>query len=238
MNPHRVVYTTTVLHAAVNKHMTSAERAWTLSYFEHWETECRRIAADDANSPESIAFTLHQALDKEVQALLAQSPRAGQVQCRRGCGSCCKVSVDVYPQEAVLLRSYAESQGIAIDEARLDRQAGKTADTWHELSDEDRACVFLGANQECQVYEHRPGTCRKYLVVTPREQCDMRANPGGNVGILPSIPAEIINSAAVTAYGAGNMARQLVRTRPGAPTMPADPRSAVLARSGAPAGGS
>ncbi|HKX40906.1 MAG TPA: YkgJ family cysteine cluster protein [Burkholderiaceae bacterium] len=143
------------------------------------------------------------------------SKHGPDIKCKRGCAACCHLSVDVSPQEAILLRVIAKDQGIPIDEARLDRQASKSFDTWHELPVEDRRCVFLGEDNACRVYEHRPGACRKYTVKSDPERCDMDKYPGGEVAIVFDVEAEIIQSAAMTVFGARSMAEQLIATREG-----------------------
>jgi len=188
--------------------MQDDERRVALECFKHYRKEWVRIEHEAI--PESVAFSIHNAVDDSMRRMLATSEHAPNVQCRKGCAACCHVHVDVFPQEAQLLLMLAHDDGIEIDYARLARQATKNADTWRELSIEDQRCVFLGEDRACRVYEHRPGNCRKYLVVTEPDLCDMNKHPGGKVGKLFSLEAEIQHSAAMTVYGADNLAKLLL----------------------------
>lgn len=190
--------------------MSRREREAALDCFEHWRGECERIGPAE---PERVAHTVHGVIDDHMQHMLATSKHGPEVKCRKGCAACCHLHVDVFPQEAHLLRMVAADAGIEIDEARLARQASKDDSTWRELSPEDRRCVFLADDLRCRVYEYRPGACRKHLVKSDPDRCDMAKHPGGKVAIVFSAEAEIVHSAAMTVYGAGNMAAMLLRTR-------------------------
>lgn len=104
----------------------------------------------------------------------------------------------------------ARAEGIEIDAEKLARQASVP---WDQLPIEDQRCLFLSADNECRVYEHRPGACRKYMVKSNPDLCDTTKHPGGEVAIVFSMEAEIISSAAMTVYGAGDMATMLLKTR-------------------------
>lgn len=187
--------------------MTDAERAMALDCFKHWQGECERIGTGD---PLRVAFTLHEIIDEHARAMLKKSPHGPDVKCRAGCAACCSIHVDISPHEAALLLAWCREYGIAIDRTRLERQATKTDATWHELAPKDRACVFLAEDRTCKVYEHRPGSCRKYFVKTDPDLCDMAKHPGGKVGVVFDVQAEVIHSAAMTVYGGGGMAAQLL----------------------------
>lgn len=227
-------YTSDSLRGATER-MNTAQRRAALSCFEHWIDQVRRIAFQPAIN---VAYTLHQQTDEHIAQLLAKDPRAKDVQCRKGCSACCHLNVDVFPQEAQLLLAVVAEQGITIDEAKLARQAGKTLDAWRELPHEDRACVFLGADQTCQVYEHRPSACRKYLVVTDPALCDVQKNPGRQVARLFHIETEIMFSAAMTEYGVSGMAQALLTARqaPQATFRPPHPEKPAADDPGQPAG--
>lgn len=188
--------------------MTPKARQHARECFEHWLVEWTRIRS---NAPERVAVTVHEVVDEHMQHMLATSAHGPEVKCRKGCASCCHQIVDVFSHEAALLLMIAEHDGIEIDEARLMRQAKKDARSWRDLAPEDQRCIFLSDSRECRVYEHRPGACRKYAVMTDPDLCDMVKHPGGKVGIVFSVEAEIVNSAAMTAYGVGNMAAMLLK---------------------------
>jgi Fe-S-cluster containining protein len=190
--------------------MDDESRHAALDCFEHWRSECERLTPED---PKNVAHTVHAIIDERVQHMLATSKHGPEVTCTKGCAACCHLQVDINPREAELLRAVAAEAGIEIDEARLARQATKNPDTWRELAPEDRRCVFLAEDRTCRVHEHRPGACRKYHVLSDPDLCDMEKHPGGKVGIVFDVEAEIIHSAAMTVYGAGSMAAMLLRAR-------------------------
>lgn len=191
--------------------MDDRDRAAALDCFEHWKSQWKRTQSGE---PQSVAYTVHCLIDERMQYMLATSKHAPQVKCRKGCAACCHMSIDIFPQEAVLLRMLAQHEGIEIDEARLARQATKDVLTWGELAPEDRACVFLAEDRSCRIHEHRPGACRKYLVKTDPELCDLHKHPGANVGVVFELQAEIAHSAAMTVFGSGSMAAMLLKHQP------------------------
>jgi len=201
-----LAYISSTLKGATAK-MTLREKSEARECFEHWRSECQRIGP---NPPEVVAHTVHAIIDERMQHMLATSVHGPDVQCRKGCASCCRLQVDVYAHEAELLHLIARVDGIEIDAEKLARQASMP---WHQLPIEDRRCLFLSADNECRVYEHRPGACRKYMVKSEPDLCDMDKHPGGEVAIVFSMEAEIISSAAMTVYGADNMAAMLLKTR-------------------------
>lgn len=209
MNP-ELSYVSSTLKGAAQV-MGDKDRRLALDCYEHWRAQWTHIAAED---PKCVAYTVHDVTDERMAHMLATSEHGPEVQCRKGCAACCHLHVGVFPQEAELLLEHAREQGIEIDQARLARQATKTADTWNELAPEDQRCVFLAEDRSCQVYEHRPGACRKYLVKTDPDLCNMHKHPGGKVGIVFSVEAEIVHSAAMTVYGAGNLAAMLLQHMP------------------------
>ena len=202
-----LAYISATLKGAAER-MPDRERIDARACFEHWRNECTRLAPEPR---ESVAFTVHEVIDERMALMLKATGHGPDVQCRKGCGACCHLQVDIFDREAELLLMMASEQGIEIDEAKLARQASKAnTEAWNELSHEDRACVFLADDQSCRVHEHRPGACRKYLVKSPAELCDTSKHPGGEVAIVFDVEAEIVQSAAMTVYGAGSMAAKLL----------------------------
>lgn len=194
------VYASATLKAALDRmSLKKCEMAFAL--FDHWVSECERI--DKEADPLSLAYSFHEKLDEQMQHLLATSPHAKDVTCRKGCAACCHVYVGIFPHEARLLREHAGEIGVEIDEGRLARQAQKTEGTWLELSPEDRRCVFLGDDDACRVYEHRPSGCRKYLVKNDPELCDADKYRNGDVSVVYSLEAELFHSAAMTVFTRG-----------------------------------
>lgn len=185
--------------------MSARDQRHVMQCMQHYEKEWRRIARA-ADAP-SVAHSVHCVLDERMQHLLATSPHAKDVKCGRGCASCCHLNVDITAQEAELLAlCVREAEGVSIDMQRLHRQADTP---WDELPPADQRCVFLGADNACTVYEHRPGSCRKYFVVTDPQFCDTAQHPGHEVGILFDMEGELIHAAALKTHGAGSLASML-----------------------------
>jgi Fe-S-cluster containining protein len=195
-----------VLIAALER-MSPREQKWAMAAMQHYTKEWKRIAKNN-NGP-SVAFSVNCAIDERVKQMLATSPHAKDVKCAKGCAACCHLNVDITTQEAQLLAHWMGEQGIEIDAQRLERQAATTPATWSTLAPEDRPCVFLGEDRACKVYEHRPGACRKYVVVTDPEFCDNQLHPNHDVGILFDVEAELMHAAATKAHGIGSMAVML-----------------------------
>jgi len=97
-----------------------------------------------------------------------------------------------------------------LDKARLERQSQYTMDTWRQQPAADTACVFLGEDGACKVYESRPNACRKLLVVTDPALCDAAKHPPESVGRWFSWEAEMLESAALEVFGGALMPRSLL----------------------------
>jgi Fe-S-cluster containining protein len=208
------IYASATLNGALAV-MPLKKRMEALDCFDFYHEQLGRVG--EQGKPLDVAYTIHLKIDEHVDAMLATSRHAKDVTCRKGCAACCHTYVGIFPHEARLLREVAAEAGIEIDEARLARQAEKTEATWLELSPEDRRCVFLGDDRACQVYEHRPNACRKYLVKSEPELCDVDKYRGGDVTVVYSLEAEIVHSAAMTVFGRGSdsMAVSLLAVKEG-----------------------
>jgi Fe-S-cluster containining protein len=97
--------------------------------------------------------------------------------CKIGCSGCCHTQVSVTEDEAELLASHI-SAGLKIDFQALQKQMQTENDfgEFFKLSYEERRCVFLGANDACQVYKDRPSVCRTNAVLGDAEQCSTKEN--------------------------------------------------------------
>jgi len=150
----------------------------------------------------SVARQVHVETDALLERDRKQSPNSGDIRCRRGCNHCCRGPVEIWPQEAALLVETVRAAGMELDMARLERQSRYTMDAWRQQPAADKACVFLGDDGACKVYESRPNACRKLLVVTDPALCDADKHPADSVGRWFSWEAEIMESAALEVLGA------------------------------------
>lgn len=193
--------------------MSPAEQNQVIAMHEHYEREFHKHKMEGAQ-PEGMAAGIHDAIDDMVEHLMQTSPQAPEVKCRRFCSHCCHVHVTITRNEALLLHHAAREAHIEIDRDKLARQASHTHTDWRDMDDADRGCVFLDQMGGCKVYEHRPGACRKYFVISDPALCDMKTHPGGNVLNFVSIPAEVVQSAALMTFETGSMPAMLLRHVP------------------------
>lgn len=161
-------------------------------------------AVENQNAP-SVARRVHIAIDDVLERDRKKSAGSGDIKCRKGCDHCCRVPVEIWPHEAALLVEIAREAGMEMDKARLERQSRYTMDNWRQQPAADRACVFLGDDGACKVYEFRPNACRKLLVVTDPALCDAEKHPLDSAGRWFSWEAEILESAALEIFGAALM---------------------------------
>jgi Fe-S-cluster containining protein len=166
-------------------------------------------AAGDQDGP-SVARSTHIAMDAVLERDRQKIAGSENIQCGRGCSHCCREAVEIWPHEAALLVEIAREAGMELDRVRLERQSRYTVDTWREQPAADRACVFLGGDNACTVYESRPNACRKLLVVTDPALCDAEQRPPDSVGRWFSWEAELMESAALEIFGAALMPGSLL----------------------------
>ena len=137
------------------------------------------------------------------------------ITCREGCAHCCRQAVGLSLPEAAVLVEAVRARQIPIDRAKLTRQATLTdSDDWTRLPADERACVFLGTDNRCQVYDERPLACRKYFSIGPPELCNIDAHPGGEVQIWFDMNAEILSTANMTHWGSETLPRLLLELLP------------------------
>ena len=133
--------------------------------------ERERIGALPAGP--SRARRVH-ALVEEAQARFQvdQPELLSQVRCGKGCTHCCHVWVGITKDEAELLADKVRTGTARPDPERMELQS-----RWESPLDflgkprEQSACVFLGPDGACTVYEDRPSICRSLLVVSDPELC-------------------------------------------------------------------
>lgn len=157
---------------------------------DHYLTEYIRAVKGSDTVSAVIAF--HELLDQEISKMLSDSK---PVSCKRGCSFCCLYNVDMCIDEAVLMLVYAEEKKIEIDWDKVKRQAEfKNSDKWITQTFAERRCVFSSASGECRIYEHRPGSCRMYHVLTPADLCDPEKYPNGKVQRPGNVYIETIDA--------------------------------------------
>ncbi|HUP29275.1 MAG TPA: YkgJ family cysteine cluster protein [Usitatibacter sp.] len=129
--------------------------------------EARRALADarDAQALPQAVVRFH----RKVDEVIAESIKghAVEVACKRGCGYCCHMQVEILPPEgfalaAWLRRSFDAARLAAVIE-RLRANAART----RELGLEGRKranlpCALLGDDGACSAYEARPAQCRRF----------------------------------------------------------------------------
>lgn len=194
--------------SAANREARKAKKeAYLRAIYDRYTAGFRASENQDALT---IARNTHITMDEVLQHDRAKNPGSENIQCGKGCNHCCHEAVEIWPQEAALLAGIVRDTDMTLDMARLERQSQYTVDTWRQQPIADRACVFLGSDGACAVYESRPNACRKLLVVTDPALCDAEKNQPDSVGRWFSWEAELMESAALEVFGAGLMPRSLL----------------------------
>lgn len=124
--------------------------------------------------------------------------------CALKCSFCCYIHVDVTLVEASVLAKKVLPKHVET----LKEQATKTVDTWKELPFQKRKCVFLSRGS-CTVYNQRPLACRKYFVVSPKENCDTKKETK-KVLTMVSYKAEFLSMALFAKYGSYSLPKALL----------------------------
>jgi len=194
--------------AAANRAAREAKKSEHLRGVMDRHTEKFRAMANAA--PQAAAREAHAAIEAVLDRDRQRDAASRDIRCGKGCSHCCRGPVEIRAHEAVLLVEAARELGVEIDRARLERQSGSTVATWRQQPAADRACVFLGADGACTVYESRPGACRKLLVTSDPALCDADANASDRIERWFSWEAEIMESAALEVFGVELMPRLLL----------------------------
>jgi uncharacterized protein len=188
----------------------AAQRLRQMAYLRRlYEGHVTRFRAAFAEEPLALAHAAHE----EMDALLEDNrrlPGFEAVRCRRGCSHCCSGPVEIRPQEAALLVDHLRAAGVKLDVARLERQSQHSVETWREQPECDRACVFLDEDGACTVYEVRPNACRKLLVTSDPQHCDIGRGEHERIERRFCWEAEMMESAALEVFGLQLMPRALL----------------------------
>ncbi len=194
--------------AAVNRAARDKKKeAYLRAIYDRYTEQFR--AAGDRDAP-SLARKTHIAMDTVLEGDRAKDAGSDGIRCGKGCSHCCHEAVEIWPHEAALLVEVAREAGRVLDMAHLERQGRYTVDTWRQQPAADKACVFLGDDGACTVYESRPNACRKLLVVTDPALCDAEHSKPDSVGRWFSWEAELMESAALEVFGAALMPGSLL----------------------------
>jgi Fe-S-cluster containining protein len=85
-----------------------------------------------------------------------------------GCGKCCKVNGDVWlaPEEVSKIMEhldYTSRSQFRTDFIKAEILQDDDEDkSWMCLKRKEGACIFLGDDKKCKIYEHRPVQCQTY----------------------------------------------------------------------------
>jgi len=171
----------------------------------------KQFKESGASDPKGIAAGVHLSMDGLIEKGKATKTNSAEIKCAKGCAHCCRQFVGVTKPEAALLVHAAKEQGVTINQDLLKRQSKFGEADWMHQPLADTACVFLGPEDTCTVYEHRPNACRKYFVITKPKFCDTRRFAHKKVGRWFVMEAEIVASADMTAFGVDSMPKALLK---------------------------
>lgn len=117
---------------------------------------------------------LYASYERELQRWIATYPRG--VSCRKGCRTCCNMSVGLYVPEAVVLADWltdAQYAAVARHAQRVLAYAATTPDYQAGFRYADLGwCPFLDADTgACTIHAHRPANCRHVFSNMPPKYC-------------------------------------------------------------------
>ncbi len=158
------------------------------------------------------ARLVHQEIDAYNKEVFSNPVVKAHSPCTAGCSACCHTQVSTTHDEAQLL-ARSVSEGIEIDQSRLQRQtgAGNSSEEFYKLSYEDRRCVFLDQAGSCRVYSDRPAVCRTNAVLGSADQCDTRQGPKTTRLILTHKADMVIYAAYLSAPESGTLPVMLTK---------------------------
>jgi Fe-S-cluster containining protein len=159
-------------------------------------------------APRARSRTVQLSVDDAIVEAKAVSKEAKNITCTKGCSECCKQVVAITFDEGRRLVQVAAAKGIMPDKAKLERQSHYGEHDWRTQPEEDRACVFLGSDKLCQVYDDRPLSCRKYFVISDPALCNV--DVPGQVQVWFSPDAELLTTTAFTQAGCDFMPNVLL----------------------------
>ena len=176
--------------------------------FKHYMEQYTELRV--TNNAETVSSAIHDTVSRAMNESIMKSEH--KISCQRGCSLCCFQRVDISDDEATLLLSYSKEISYVIDYEILERQSKtKNVKEFNTLRPRHRRCVFLNEDNECGVYEHRPNSCRKLVVISSPDLCDTVKNKGAEIGKLVDIEAEVITSSSLNVRESGSLAEMILK---------------------------
>jgi uncharacterized protein len=114
------------------------------------------LASDEDSLPRTVT-EMNASRRSKLQRIYLLTDKLAEVRepyvaCKRGCASCCRMNVTITNAEAEKLGS-----AIGRKPASVDTTLRRPSDYFA-----GRPCTFLGADEACSIYPHRPLSCRKH----------------------------------------------------------------------------
>ncbi|HEY4062280.1 MAG TPA: YkgJ family cysteine cluster protein [Puia sp.] len=135
-----------------------------------------------------------------IDKLMAELREDQQISCYKGCAHCCRMNVDVTPMEVELIIDFCKQNNIVINQAYLLLQS-TIPKTELAFTPALATCTFLSKDNLCTIYPVRPMSCRKWMVTTPSELCNIPKYPTAQIGAWIDLNAEIVAAAINTLQG-------------------------------------
>ena len=151
-----------------------ARRERQMAYLQGlYERSLQRFRGAAAQDAVALATAVHRETDTTLERDLERDTARAPVRCGKGCSHCCSGPLEIWPQEVALLAAHVREAALRIDAAKLERQSRHTVDSWREQPPADQSCVFLQDDGACGVYAVRPNACRKLLVTSDPQHCEI-----------------------------------------------------------------
>lgn len=140
----------------------------------------------------------HELINESLEEILSDPSTKKLISCKKGCSACCHTQVSVSRDEADLLAVRILEDGIKIDLDLISKQAraGNSSEAWFQQSFNDRKCIFLDDDGNCQVYFDRPSVCRTNYAISNPSACDTSNGHFQSIRLLKTKKADFITMAA------------------------------------------
>lgn len=162
---------------------------------------------------ENRTALFHDLVDEETARLLEADRLDGYAPpfCSKGCAGCCCQPVACTDEEAELIHSYCERNGIPVDCGKLERQLRfmrfdqngdfTGAPEWDEQPENDRSCVFLNAaDSSCMIWDVRPFVCRNQMAESGEFCRPIKGAPDPRAAAIQYAECSYILSAVFTVH--------------------------------------